>query len=62
MIARELGVPLHRVSHILATRDYIRPAARAGILRLYDEKAIESVQLELEAIDAKRRSAKVGVH
>jgi hypothetical protein len=54
VIASELAVPLHRVLHILATREHIRPSARAGTLRLYDRKAVAMVRHELNAIDARR--------
>ena len=53
-LAAELGVPLHRVLHILATRPHIKPAARAGTLRLYDADAAAQVRHELNAIDARR--------
>jgi hypothetical protein len=56
VIARELGEPLHRVLHILATREHIRPSARAGTLRLYDRQAVAQVRHELNAIDARRCS------
>ncbi|QEL15900.1 hypothetical protein [Limnoglobus roseus] len=48
VIAAEVGVPLHRVTHILATRPHIRPSARAGTLRLYDQAAVEAVRAEIE--------------
>jgi len=54
VIARELGVPLHRVQYILDTRCYILPAARAGRLRLYDLKAVAMIRDALIAIDAKK--------
>lgn len=54
VIAREVGVPLHRVLYVLATRSHIRPSARAGTLRLYDRKAVAMVRHELHAIDARR--------
>ena len=54
MIAEELGVPVHRVVHVLRTRDHIRPTARAGTLRLYDKEALAQVRHELNTIDAKR--------
>lgn len=60
VIARELGEPLHRVLHVLATRPAIRPAALAGRVRLYDRRAVERVRLELEAIDCRRRVAEGG--
>jgi hypothetical protein len=53
-IAMELGVDLHRVTYILATREYIAPRAKAGILRLYDRRALAMVRHELNAIDARR--------
>jgi hypothetical protein len=42
------------VLHVLNTRQHIRPAARAGTLRLYDRQAVAMVRYELNAIDAKR--------
>jgi hypothetical protein len=54
VIADELDVPLHRVLHVLRTRHHIRPAARAGILRLYDRRAVAMVRYELNGIDARR--------
>ena len=54
VIASELRVPLHRLLHVLATRQHIRPAARAGTLRLYDSRAVARVRYELNLIDARR--------
>jgi hypothetical protein len=54
VIAAELAVPLHRVLHVLATRQHIRPSARAGTLRLYDRRTVAMVRHELNAIDARR--------
>jgi hypothetical protein len=54
VIAAKLQSPLHRVLHVLATRQHIRPAARAGTLRLYDYRAVAMVRRELNAIDARR--------
>lgn len=54
VIAAKVGEPLHRVLHVLATREHIRPAARAGTLRLYDKEAVALVRHELNAIDARR--------
>lgn len=54
VIAGELGVPLHRVLHVLRTRPHIRPSAWAGTLRLYDRRAVAMVRHELNAIDARR--------
>lgn len=53
-LAAELGVPLHRVLHILRTRDHIRPRARAGRLRLYSRDTLALLRHELNAIDARR--------
>ena|GEM_PF-1351151 len=53
VIARRLGVPLHRVLHVLATRTHIRPAARAGRIRLYESEDIARVRHELNSIDAR---------
>jgi len=54
IIAANLGVPLHRVLHILGTRAHIKPSARAGTLRLYDLQAVAQVRHELHAQDARR--------
>ena len=61
VIATELGVPLHRVLNILATRSHIRPSARAGTFRLFDRAAVAMVRHELSAMDA-RRAAKAVQH
>ncbi|MCY2991626.1 MAG: hypothetical protein NTY19_27695 [Planctomycetota bacterium] len=53
-LAAELGVPLHRVLHVLATRPHIKPSARAGTLRLFDLDAVAQVRHELNTQDAKR--------
>ena len=54
VIARELGIPLHRVQYILRTRPYILPSARAGRLRLYDLDAVAMVRHALTAMDARK--------
>jgi hypothetical protein len=54
VIATDLREPLHRVLHVLATRQHIQPTARAGTLRLYDRRAVAMVRHELNAIDARR--------
>lgn len=58
VVARELGVPLHRVLHVLRTRQHIRHRARGGTLRLYDQEAIAQVRHELNGIDARRGKAR----
>lgn len=55
VLARRLNVPLHRVIYILNTRPHIRPAARAGRMRLYDREAVGQVRQELDLIDALTR-------
>ena len=52
VLASDLGAPLHRVLYALRTRVHIRPAARAGRLRLYDSEAVALIRHELHAIDA----------
>lgn len=54
VIAAVVNAPLHRVLHVLRTRPFIRPSARAGTLRLYDRKAVAMVRHELNAMDARR--------
>jgi len=61
VIAAELNAPLHRVQHVLRTREHICPTARAGTLRLYDLQAVAQVRHELNAIDARRSNAGSGV-
>jgi hypothetical protein len=58
VIAAQVGAPLHRVVHILATRRHIQPSARAGTLRLFDRAAVAMVRHELSAIDARRHARK----
>lgn len=60
VIARQLGEPIHRVLHVLATRAAIRPAARAGRIRLYDRGAVEQVRREIARIDLIRAAMKSG--
>jgi hypothetical protein len=60
VIATELHQPLHRVLHVLATRQHIRPSARAGTLRLYTRRAVAMVRHEINAIDARRCRREVG--
>lgn len=52
-IARRTRAELHRVIHILSTRQVV-PIARAGVLRIFDEAAVELVRRELAKQDAKR--------
>ncbi len=55
VISDRVGAPIHRVLHILSTRDHIRPSAYAGNVRLYDSDAVAEVRHELNAIDARRQ-------
>jgi hypothetical protein len=59
-IAGKLGVPLHRITYIIASRG-IEPAAFAGRLRLYDREAVAIIRHELNAIDARRCNGGEGV-
>ncbi|MBL8765262.1 MAG: hypothetical protein JNM07_13440 [Phycisphaerae bacterium] len=54
VIASELGEPMHRVVRVLATRPWIKPAALASRVRLFDRRAIEQVRAELAGIDRRR--------
>lgn len=60
-LAAELGVPIHRVSHILATRHHIQPSAYAGTLRLFNAEAVAQVRYELNLQDARRAARKGGI-
>ena len=62
VVARDLGEPLHRVVYVLRSRRHIRPAARAGRLRLYDREAVALIRHELNAIDARRSDRKGDRH
>lgn len=54
VIAVELSEPLHRVLYILRTRPHIRPAARAGRVRLYSRSVLSIIRQELDSIDARQ--------
>jgi hypothetical protein len=54
VIADDLREPMHRVLHVLATREHIRPAAYAAGTRLFDRRAVALIRAELDAIDARR--------
>ena len=60
VLAADLGEPLHRVLYVLRTRPHIRPAARAGRLRLYDRDAAALIRHELNAMDARRTDREGG--
>ncbi len=61
-IAARLGQPPRRVQWILATRPHIRPAARAGTVRVYSTAAIAQVQDEVDRIDMRRKGADHAAH
>ena len=46
-IARKLDADLNRVRYLLAHRGHIRPVGRAGLVRLYDESAVNAISEEL---------------
>jgi hypothetical protein len=50
VIAAELNAPLSRVLYVLRYRN-IQPIGRAGVLRLYDRSAVDSVRAALAEID-----------
>lgn len=58
VISERLGVPVHRVRHVLDTRPDIRPSAYAGRARLYDQHALARVRHELAAIDARHQGGR----
>ena len=55
-IADRLGVPLHRILYIIATRPHIRPAALSGATRVFNEEAEALIRHEVNAIAARRES------
>jgi hypothetical protein len=58
VIAAELDAPLSRVLYVLRYRN-IKPIGRAGVLRLYDRAAVDSVRQALAEID---RQASIARH
>ena len=54
IIAQEVGAKLEQVLYVLRTRPHIKPIAKAGRLRLYDDSAVRLVRHELIAISARR--------
>jgi DNA-binding transcriptional MerR regulator len=46
-IAREQGVPLHRVQYAVLSHG-IKPARRAGKIRLFDAQAVERIVAVLQ--------------
>ena len=59
VLATEVGEPLHRVLYVLRTRPQIRPAARAGRLRLYDSDAVEQVRSAIRLMAGEDCTAEV---
>jgi hypothetical protein len=53
VIAGEVGAPLSRVLYILRKCN-VRPIGRAGILRLYDRAAVETVREALREMDGRQ--------
>lgn len=56
-IAAELDVAIHRIRYAIATH-HIRPKQRAGIIRLFDESAVEALRELLSEKDAGTRACK----
>jgi hypothetical protein len=56
VLAAELDAPLSRVLYILRHRN-IRPIGRAGVLRLYDRAAVDTVREALREMDRRREVA-----
>jgi hypothetical protein len=57
VIAAELNAPLSRVLYVLRHRN-IQPIGRAGVLRLYDRGAVDSVRAALAEIDRTASAAR----
>ncbi len=53
-IARRLGVAVHRVEYVIRTRN-LRPAARAGNIRVFSANDVDFVGAEIRRIDAERQ-------
>ena len=52
-IAKRLGVPLHRVLYVVRSRD-IRPASRAGNVRVFAESDLMYIGSEIRRIDREK--------
>ena len=50
-ISRRTGEPVHRIEYVIRSRD-IRPAGRAGNLRVFSEADVEHIASELRRIDS----------
>ena len=50
-IAQILGETRQRIQWIVATRN-IKPQARAGMYRLYDQRTLHQIHAEIDKIDA----------
>ena len=58
VIASQLNVPLGRVLYVLRTRShFIHPIGRAGILRLYNQAAVDAVRDELRLMAERQEAA-----
>jgi hypothetical protein len=57
IIPAELAAPLSRVLYVLRHRD-IKPIGRAGVLRLYDHAAVETVRAVLREMDRRQGVAR----
>ncbi len=60
LIGERLGVPAPRVLYVLRARPGIRPAARAGAVRVFRDAAVEAVAAELREIEARRQMREGG--
>ncbi|MBN1341506.1 MAG: hypothetical protein JXQ73_02445 [Phycisphaerae bacterium] len=49
-IARDMGLPLHRLTYALKTY-HVRETQRAGVIRLFDAAAVERVKAAVRRID-----------
>jgi DNA-binding transcriptional MerR regulator len=55
-IAARLGCPIHRVEYVIRSR-HLKPAERAGNLRIFSEADVDYIRHELGRIDAEREEA-----
>lgn len=46
-IAEIESEPVHRIEYVLRTNPHIRPRARAGRLRIFDEHGLQQIRDEL---------------
>ena len=56
-IARELGLPIHRVDYVIQSRR-LKPSIVVGGRKLYVRQVLDRVNAEIQQIDSERRASR----